>query len=180
MWEGTAGGLQPDLLLVQGQLWGQTRLLRALPSRVLETSKVGGSTASPGILYHCWTVLMVGIFLLISSLNVPHFSLYLMPVAPLCRSCLHHLHIHLATSSPLKFSLLQPCTPRLPSQAMCSTALCILVAFCWTHSHVSLSLLFWGLKTGCNIILSPISRRGVSRAEQRGSIPSFDCWQRSA
>lgn len=34
------------------QLWGQTRLLGALVSWVLETSKAGGSTAFLGILYH--------------------------------------------------------------------------------------------------------------------------------
>lgn len=53
MWEGTVGGLQPNLLLMRGQLWGQTRPVRALPSRVLETAELGGSTASLGVLYQC-------------------------------------------------------------------------------------------------------------------------------
>ena len=59
--------------------------------------------------------------------------------------------LEVTVRSPPKLSFLQPCTLSLPSQAMCSSALTILVALHWTHSHVSLSLLYWRLKTGCNI-----------------------------
>lgn len=46
-------GTQPQPPALVGQIWGQTRLLRALPSQVLETSEAGGSTAFLGILYQC-------------------------------------------------------------------------------------------------------------------------------
>jgi len=52
-----------------------TRLLRAPSSLALNTSREGASTASLGNLFQCFTTIMVKNFFLISSLNLPSFSL---------------------------------------------------------------------------------------------------------
>lgn len=57
MLEETSGGPYPNLLLKVSQLWSQTRLFRALPSSIYNTSKDGDCTTSLGNLSHYLTVL---------------------------------------------------------------------------------------------------------------------------
>lgn len=62
----------------QGQLWGQTWLLRNLSSLVLKTFKDGDYRNSLGILFQCLAVLAMKKFLFISGLNRSCFNLCLL------------------------------------------------------------------------------------------------------
>lgn len=46
----------------QGQLWGQSRLLKALSNWILKTCKNGGCTRQLGNLFHCWPSLWRNVF----------------------------------------------------------------------------------------------------------------------
>lgn len=58
-WEGILWGCHFVSCSMLGQHWVQPRLLRALSSWVLKTSKGGDCTGSLGSLFYCWTVYKV-------------------------------------------------------------------------------------------------------------------------
>ena len=65
---------------MSGEIFHQTRLLRAPSNLALNSSREGAATASLGSLCQCLTTLMVKNFFLISHLNLPSFSLEPFPL----------------------------------------------------------------------------------------------------
>ena len=61
-------------------IFHQTRLLKAPSSLALNTAREGAAAASLGNLGQCFTTLIVKNFLLRSSINLPSFSLKLLPL----------------------------------------------------------------------------------------------------
>jgi len=68
-------------------IFNQTRLLRAPSNLTLNVSRDGALTTSLGNICQGFTTLMVKNFLLISSVNLPSFSLKLYPFFYHNRSC---------------------------------------------------------------------------------------------
>ena len=73
--EGNFRGQLAQPPAVSGDIFNQTRLLRAPSSLALNVSRDGASTTSLGNLSQCFTTLTVKNFSLTSSLNLPSLSL---------------------------------------------------------------------------------------------------------
>jgi len=74
-WKGPQEVASPTSCSKQGQLWSQTRLLRALSRQVLKSSRDGDGTASLGSLLYCLAVLRVKSFSSLLSTYAHYVSL---------------------------------------------------------------------------------------------------------
>ncbi|KAK4832076.1 hypothetical protein QYF61_020632 [Mycteria americana] len=149
-------------------------LLQAPSNLTLNVARDGASTTSLGNLFQCFTTLIVKNFFLISSLNLPSFSLKPLPLVlsqqVLLKTPFKYCKAAMRSPQSLLFSRLNnPSSLSLSSQERCSISLIIFVALLWTCSNRSMSFLCRGLQSW-----TQYWRWGLTRVGCRDRITSLD------
>ena len=81
-WKGTLKLIQPNPPAMSRDIFNHIKMLRAPSNLALSVSRAGASPTSLGNLCQGFTTLSMKNFFLISSLNLPSFSLEPLPLVP--------------------------------------------------------------------------------------------------
>ena len=158
--------------------YSQIRLLRA-PTRPWVSPRMGHPPPLWATCFQCLTTITLKNFFLISSLNLPYFSLksftlvlsqyiLLKCLSPsLLMPCFKYWKTALRSTQSFLFSRVNsPSSLSLSSYGRCSNPRTFFVACLWTSSSRFMFLLYWGLR-----IWTQYSRWGLSWAEEQDHLP---------